>query len=178
MSTVTEEVCPSCGSFVTKLLSDTGWCLNCSELIILKGGAKYCERCGKKTDDSSHTKCRSCRRDFWLTEHANEIERYMADGYSFKISCDLVRIHNSRPAQCLRCGAFIKKAPNGRTFFCTKPLCRKAQNRLKWLRYNHKKSLEAALKTVLEELEVNKGADSSRAHLHPRKEIGGATAHT
>jgi hypothetical protein len=126
---------------------------------VLEGGGRSCEKCGNSTGDSSHRICRRCRHDNWLLLHADEIDRYLAAGFTFMISCDLVRIHSKvNKIKCLRCGELMNKVSNGQNFFCTKHTkCRQAHTKLKWLRFHHKKPLEIALKTVVDSLDMREG---------------------
>lgn len=101
--------------------------------------------------DETHSKCWRCREEDWLKLHANQIERYMAQGFSVTVSKDLVRIHHSKTKKCLRCGASMKKASRGENYFCTNNKeCRSAQRKLKWQMYNHRVPREKALKIVLD----------------------------
>lgn len=151
-----EEVCPNCGDFVTHLLPATGWCFRCSQAFVLGSGkeVKICTSCGRATSDETHARCWHCRHEDWLKEHANQIERYMAQGFSFTVAKDLVRIHHGKLKQCLRCGVSMKKSSRGENYFCTtKKECRSAQRKLKWLMYNHRVPREQALKQVLDSFE-------------------------
>ncbi len=134
----------------------TGWCWNCSEGLILgiDGEVRRCDKCGNAVGDETHSKCWSCRQMEWIEEHVNEIERYMAQGFSFTVSKDLVRIHHTAKARCLRCGDSMKKATNGVSYFCTnRKECRTAQRKLKWQMYHHRVPRERALKIVLDSLD-------------------------
>lgn len=153
----TIEVCPGCGKFVDKLVDATGWCITCTLPIILKekGGDpshKLCSECGEPIGDSSHKKCRKCRDADWLLRHADDIDRCLANGLSVYKARQLITAHKNDGIKCLSCGGPMGKATRGIAYFCKKPQCRSAQNKLKRLIYQKGFERSEALKTVLDEL--------------------------
>lgn len=107
-----------------------------------------CLVCGSNTDDN-RSLCHRCRRDLWLSEHANAIERYTSQGFSFKTAIEKVRKENGSKRDCLCCG----EAVNRKALFCSKTKrCRSARDRMKYLLHKKHVPRELALKTVLEDL--------------------------
>src|SRR4051812_2924599 len=141
-----DEICPSCGKFVASLLPSTGWCVPCSLPIILgdEGGGginrndrtRICTGCGEPVDGLYRRKCRECRDADWLLEHADEIDRCLANGLSVYKARQILRKHYRNDQRCLCCEGPMNKATKGTAYFCNKPQCRTAQNRLKKLIYS------------------------------------------
>lgn len=155
--TIKNELCPNCGHFVTRLVEFTGWCFQCSLPVILSidesghttTAAIRCIGCGGNVGDLTHTKCRNCRQQDWLNEHADEIDRCLALGASVTRAKKLVSAHANDDLKCAACGGPLRKATRGKALFCTKSECRKAYN--KWRRLQQEKGLskETALNAVL-----------------------------
>lgn len=150
------EVCPDCGEFVTYLFPTSGWCLACTLPDILgtrEGGEnRACEDCGKPVDSKYRNKCRQCRDSAWLEEHADELDRCIANGLSVWKARQVLRIRSKNNQKCLCCSGPMSKAAKGTAYFCKKPRCRTAQNRLKHLIYHKGYDRSEALKTVLSEI--------------------------
>lgn len=150
------EICPSCGSFVTYLFPFSGWCFNCTWPLIDTETATHvgiCESCGEQVDGLYRKKCRKCRDSDWLLDHADEIDRCLANGLSVWKARQILRRHVQANGQkCLSCGGPMHKATKGVGYFCMKPKCRSAQNRLKRLIYEKGFDRTIALQTVLDEI--------------------------
>lgn len=58
----------------------------------------------------------------------------------------------------------MNKATKGTAYFCNKPQCRTAQNRLKKLIYSKGYDRTEALKVVLDELTAQEGKETETAH--------------
>lgn len=146
------EVCPSCGRFVTALVDTTGWCALCTltKYGFTEGGERLCYGCGNPVGDQSHRKCRACRDADWLLQHADEIDRCLANGISVYKARNIIQ-QNSQQT-CLRCGGSMNKATHGVAYFCGKPRCRSANTRLKKLIYIKGYDRTEALNIVLSEL--------------------------
>lgn len=154
------EVCSNCGAFTDQLNDETGWCYECSPPI--------CERCGGEQHPdhryngyhpaeisevivkNGRKLCRRCIKEIWLEEHANEIERYIAEGLSYRQAIEKVSSNNR--AVCIICSTPIPGRHKSSTIFCTKtPDCRKAKK--KYVRLIQRKGLtrDSALEKVLRE---------------------------
>jgi hypothetical protein len=154
------EVCPSCGDFVDRLLDDTGFCAECSRPF-RKGGV-ICERCEKRNiDDESHHICRVCRHEEWLGKHADALDRHLA-GNGLRIGKAIRSVKMDNRISCLRCGRPMRQATRGQAYFCSKPECRTAQNKLRKLIYVKHIPRRQALSIVLEELKPH-DRDSANA---------------
>jgi len=162
-----EEVCPSCGSFVDYLLIETGFCEECSLTygFVTEVGGTRCRRCkARPVDDSTHRICRVCRHEEWLGKNADAIDRYLA-GNGLRIGRAIKAVRQQNSIICRRCGALMKKATRGTAYFCNKPQCRTAQNKLRRLIYVKRIPRAQALEIVLEEL------DASNQSTYPQAEV-------
>ena len=99
-----EELCPCCGHHA-RLVDYTGWCPQCT--IKHDPSQKICNSCGglfpKKAQVS---KCWSCRKEEWLTRHADKIEAYLGQGKTLTAATKLVA-DDLRPT-CVCCGEKIR----------------------------------------------------------------------
>lgn len=146
------EFCPSCGEETEQLNEITGWCDNCITDVTRAVG--YCVRCQAAFVSSlNEFICPSCKFEKW----ANEIERIMVLGrISFSRAKKLAATEFK--ATCVGCGDFMPHATKGRHLFCSKPKCKSASRRLKYLRLNKGKSHSEALSQVLNELHGEEAA--------------------
>jgi hypothetical protein len=146
-----EEVCSSCGDYVTYIAPSTGWCIKCTLEHFETIGPENdftCERCTNSTDQS-HKLCRSCRHEAFLEKHADEIDLCLANGISVTGAIQLIR--NNEMIHCKLCGTPMRKASNGINFFCTtNKECRTAHRRMKYYIYDKGFNKTAALEKVLE----------------------------
>jgi len=126
---IENEFCPSCGSFVDRIVAETGWCVVCS------GDTQaVCIGCNDLfVKDQPHRKlCPWCREERWLLRHADEIERYLADGFSIHYARR--EIYESNRPVCISCGNPIKGATNG-AMFCKQTIeCRRWRRRYRTVR--------------------------------------------
>lgn len=122
-----QELCPSCGDFVFRLLDSTGWCSSCSR----GSDQKECRLCHRVLALGTHLTCASCRKSLWLEKNADAIEDYREAGYSLKEAIRLVRLGNK--TRCLSChepltGGGSKGHP---PLFCNASKCRRIYSRYK-----------------------------------------------
>lgn len=144
------DVCPSCGDFTSVLYDDTGFCAECSKPF--RKGGDICSRCNKRNlDDDSHRICRVCRHDEWLGKHADSLDRHLA-GNGLRIGKAIRSVKLDNRITCLSCGRPMRQATRGQAYFCSKPQCRTAHNKLRKLIYVKHIPREQALEIVLEEL--------------------------
>lgn len=144
------EVCPNCGDFVERLHHASGWCYACSP--------PTCKLCGEEFDDYGQHRdfCSKCRKIVWDQEHADAIERYLADGLTLTKARQAVK-QDGRPA-CLCCGEPIPYGNPWRDRFCSKQLCKRAARRYRYYRKDKRMSQEEALALVIESLTREKVA--------------------
>lgn len=148
-----EEVCPSCGDYVTYIAPSTGWCFTCTfnqPEDDSEGGVK-CTNCDRPTD-KSHKLCRTCRHNSFLEKHGDEIDLCLAMGASLTRALQMIR--QNEQIQCKSCGGLMRKASNGNNYFCTKKQeCRTAQRKLKYFIYEKGMARNEALSKVLEAIQ-------------------------
>lgn len=124
-----DELCPSCGKFVSSLREDTGFCANCSKPYKL----------------SVYDKAEQ-----FLANNADHIEHYLSTGISFSAAIEKLRA-DTKP-RCACCGVLIKRAARTAVFCRDKPQCRKASRRYVYY-YNERGMTKAnALAKVLSDL--------------------------
>jgi hypothetical protein len=120
---VSEEMCPNCGGWFNSLKDETGWCAACT--LQASPNQSSCTTCGGLFPKSAQvSKCWACRKEAYLTLHADAIEAYLAWGYSFTAALRLVA-DDIRP-NCQCCGNPIKGGREGVKFCHTSKECRKA----------------------------------------------------
>jgi hypothetical protein len=112
------DVCPECGNFCDAPLNEsTGWCSDCSPPV--------CNRCGgPRTSD--HKLCISCQRLQWIERNADQLEEYIALGFTFSEAKRKITSENR--AICVVCTSPIPGKHKKNTLFCKKnEECRKAR---------------------------------------------------
>lgn len=123
------EFCPSCGENA-RLVESTGWCPTCT--LATDPNLRLCS-CGQFFSRKAHrSKCWDCRREEWLTRHADAIEVYMLGGLSLSKSIKQVQ-KDIRPV-CQRCKNPIKGGKAGDRFCRTNEKCEKASDNYSALR--------------------------------------------
>lgn len=121
--------CPSCGEDA-RLVQSTGWCPTCT--LATEPGTLLCA-CGAFFNKKAHrSKCWDCRREDWLTKHADEIEHYIIRGLSVSAAIKQVQ-KDIRPA-CKMCKEPIKGGKEGDRFCRTNSKCEKASDSYSALR--------------------------------------------
>jgi hypothetical protein len=111
-----DEVCPRCGDFAV-LMANTGWCEECSGPI-------------------NATELNQFKLEHYLAHNADELEYYIAQGFSLNASVDKLHHSNGRPV-CIVCGTTIKRAKRSSIFCRQTDMCRKYARRYIYL-YQHK----------------------------------------
>lgn len=147
------EVCPSCGEF-GELNEVTGWCSTCtaSEAPL---EPRKCNSCGRPfsypTSNKYKRRCNRCIDREFREKHSERIAELRALGHT---SEDAIRIARRETVpNCMVCGDAMPNASRGRAFFCkTKPACKTARNKLKWLTQRKGIPHEEALAQVLEQM--------------------------
>lgn len=140
------DICPNCGEDAAVLDDYTGWCDSCSK----QNNSNICNRCGQESDHRRF--CRKCRTSLWLEKHGDELDRFLAEGLTFRAARRLVTETSKIELTCALCHGPMKKATNGRAFFCTNSNnCRKAAGKLQRLVYKHKMDREEAVRKIVEE---------------------------
>jgi hypothetical protein len=113
------DMCPNCGQWLP-LVESTGWCAACTiahdpTLNVCPCGALF----PKKAQVS---KCWACRKEEWLTKHADKVEHYLALGFTLTASLTAVK-DDVRPI-CNSCGNPIRGGKEGTRFCRQHPDCR------------------------------------------------------
>ena len=99
-----EEQCPNCGHHA-RLVEYTGWCPQCT--IKHDPTQKICNTCGDLFPKKAQvSQCWACRKEGWLTKHADRIESYLAQGKTLTAALKLVA-DDIRPT-CACCGNKIR----------------------------------------------------------------------
>lgn len=125
----TVSYCPSCGKDA-KLVESTGWCPTCT--LATDPNLRLCS-CGQFFSRKAHrSKCWDCRREEWLSRHADEIEKYLIDGLTLTQSIKMVQ-RDIRPT-CHRCNQPIKGGKQGDRFCRRNDECEKASDNYSALR--------------------------------------------
>ena len=127
---VQQEVCPNCGHLAT-LQEITGWCPQCT--LAHDPTKTICKSCGGlfSRGKKPSTKCWLCRKEEWLTEYADELEKYIALGHGIEAAKKLVRRDNRPNCEC--CGQPIKGGDKDRKF-CKRDKCQKVARSYKALK--------------------------------------------
>lgn len=117
------EFCIECSNLVEELNEFTGWCNECTKLVM-----PTCPNCGRPS--IGNKLCSHCKYILWLTKYADDIERAMAtQGIGFSVRKARRIIAEATRPKCYSCGNPIKGGSPGKHFFCTKnPECVKAHN--------------------------------------------------
>jgi hypothetical protein len=125
----TVSYCPSCGGD-SRLVESTGWCPSCT--LATDPLLRLCS-CGQFFSRKAHrSKCWDCRREEWLTRHADEIEKYMLTGLT--ASKAVKRVQKDIRPVCHKCGNAIKGGKQGDRFCRTNDGCEKASDNYSALR--------------------------------------------
>lgn len=125
------EYCSACGHYYPSLVDETGWCPQCTAEA--NSDLKVCTTCGALYSKKAHTsKCWACRKEDWYREHADQLERYLALGYTLTQATEQVR-SDCRPI-CKKCGEGIRGGKEGDNFCNKKVECRKAADAFRTLR--------------------------------------------
>jgi hypothetical protein len=121
-----DEICPSCGKWVSELSEETGFCGECSPKVV-------------------------SQLESYLLANADEIEHYLLQGLSLNQAIDRLHANNGRP-RCLVCGHTITRAKRTAVFCRRTKECRRYSRRYVYLYRELGMSKSQALAQVLEEL--------------------------